>query len=109
MGLLKPVSKKPPMRMSGSGATQVSNLRPQQVEKLAPCIGNCPSCTDVRGWITLIAQREKIGLSEDQALEQAWGKIVEFNPFPATMGRVCPHPCEDNCNRKDKDGAVGIN
>jgi NADPH-dependent glutamate synthase beta subunit-like oxidoreductase len=25
------------------------------------------------------------------------------------MGRVCPHPCEDHCNRKEKDGAVGIN
>ena len=25
------------------------------------------------------------------------------------MGRVCPHPCEADCNRKDKDGAVAIN
>jgi len=108
MGLLKPVSKKK-LRTGGSGATQVSSLRPQQVEKLAPCIGHCPSCSDIRGWITLIAQREKIGLSEDQAFEQAWRRIVEFNPFPAIMGRVCPHPCEDDCNRKEKDGAVAIN
>lgn len=35
--------------------------------------------------------------------------IVEVNPFPATMGRICPHPCESNCNRITKDGAVSIN
>ena len=58
MGLLKPASKKPALRLGGSGATQVSSLRPQQIEKQAPCIGTCPSCTDVRGWITLISQRE---------------------------------------------------
>jgi NADPH-dependent glutamate synthase beta subunit-like oxidoreductase/Pyruvate/2-oxoacid:ferredoxin oxidoreductase delta subunit len=109
MGLLKPVTKKPPLRMGGSGATQVSSLRPQAVEKLAPCIGNCPSGTDIRGWITTIAQREKTGLSEEQAFEKAWRTIVEYNPFPAVMGRVCPHPCEDDCNRKEKDGSVAVN
>jgi NADPH-dependent glutamate synthase beta subunit-like oxidoreductase/Pyruvate/2-oxoacid:ferredoxin oxidoreductase delta subunit len=109
MGLLKPVSKKPPLRMGGSGATQVSSLRPQAVEKLPPCIGNCPSGTDIRGWITTIAQRDKTGLSEEQAFEKAWRTIVDYNPFPAVMGRVCPHPCEDNCNRKEKDGSVAVN
>ncbi|MGE5344789.1 MAG: hypothetical protein ACM3JH_02450, partial [Acidithiobacillales bacterium] len=109
MGLLKPVTKKPPLRMGGSGATQVSSLRPQVVEKLAPCIGNCPSGSDIRGWITTIAQHEKTGLSEEQAFEKAWRTIVEYNPFPAVMGRVCPHPCEENCNRSEKDGAVAVN
>jgi NADPH-dependent glutamate synthase beta subunit-like oxidoreductase/Pyruvate/2-oxoacid:ferredoxin oxidoreductase delta subunit len=108
MGLLKPVSKKP-LRQAGSGATQVSSLRPQQVEKQPPCIGNCPSGTDVRGWITLIAQRDKTGVPEEAAFEKAWRIIVEANPLPAVMGRVCPHPCEDNCNRKEKDGAVSVN
>jgi NADPH-dependent glutamate synthase beta subunit-like oxidoreductase/Pyruvate/2-oxoacid:ferredoxin oxidoreductase delta subunit len=109
MGLLKSVAKKPPLRIGGSGATQVSNLRPRQVEKVAPCIGNCPNCTDIRGWIATIAQREKTGLSEDEALERAWRMIADFNPFPAAMGRVCPHPCEANCNRSEKDGAVAVN
>ncbi len=109
MGLLKSVAKKPPLRMGGSGATQVSSLRPVQVEKLAPCLESCPSGTDVRGWITTIAQREKAGLSEEQALEKAWRMIVDKNPFPAVMGRVCPHPCEARCNRTEKDGAVAIN
>jgi len=109
MGLLKPVTKKPPLRMGGSGATQVSSLRPQQLEKLAPCIGHCPSGNDVRGWLTTIALREKLGLSLEEACTKAWLLEAETTPFPAVMGRVCPHPCESHCNRKEKDGAVAIN
>jgi NADPH-dependent glutamate synthase beta subunit-like oxidoreductase/Pyruvate/2-oxoacid:ferredoxin oxidoreductase delta subunit len=109
MGLLKPVTKKPPLRMGGSGATQVSSLRPQQFEKLAPCIGHCPSGNDIRGWLTTIALREKLGLSLEEAYTKAWLLEAETTPFPAVMGRVCPHPCESHCNRKEKDGAVAIN
>ncbi len=109
MGLLKSVDKKPPIRLGGSGATQVSSLRPQQVEKTAPCIGNCPSGNDIRGWLTTIALREKLGYDLDEAMRRAWYIEVETNPFPAVMGRVCPHPCESHCNRKEKDGAVAIN
>jgi glutamate synthase (NADPH/NADH) small chain len=35
--------------------------------------------------------------------------MVEANPFPSTMGRVCPAPCEDGCNRNEVDDYVGIN
>jgi NADPH-dependent glutamate synthase beta subunit-like oxidoreductase len=109
MGLLKSVAKKPPLHLGGSGATQVSSLRPQQVEKLAPCIGHCPSGNDIRGWLTTIALREKLGLNLEQAYTKAWLLEAETTPFPAVMGRVCPHPCESHCNRKEKDGAVAIN
>ena len=93
---------------TGSGAA-VSSLRPQQVTKLAPCIATCPSSSDIRGWIAMIAQREKLGLSLDQAMEKAWRLLVQKNPLPSTMGRVCPHPCESECNRAEKDGAVSVN
>ena len=109
MGLLKQPAKKPPLRMGGSGATQVSSLRPIQVEKLAPCIHHCPSGNDIRGWLTTIALREKMGYSLEEAYTRAWNLEVETNPFPAVMGRVCPHPCENHCNRKEKDEAVAIN
>ncbi len=108
MGLLKPVKKKP-LRMGGGGAAQVSSGRPQQVEKLPPCVENCPNCNDVRGWIALVSQHDKMGLTEQVAFEKAWALLVESNPFPSVMGRVCPHPCESSCNRTDKDGAVAIN
>lgn len=40
---------------------------------------------------------------------EAHSLYIEENPFPAICGRVCHHPCEDACNRKDFDQATGIN
>ncbi len=115
MGLLKKKKKKKSgaamARFSGGGssASEVSPLRPQAVTKEPPCVGHCPSGNDIRGWLTVIAQREKTGLSLEQAQDKAWLIEAETTPFPAVMGRVCPHPCEGECNRKEKDGAVAIN
>jgi dissimilatory sulfite reductase flavoprotein subunit len=110
MSLLKKKKKKKGgLRIGGAAATQQSTLRPIRLTKLPPCIEHCPSGTDIRGWITTIAQREKFGLSDDEAFKQAWLALVETNPFPSMMGRVCPHPCEDACNRTAKEGAVSIN
>jgi len=93
----------------GGGGSQLSALRPRYVESLPPCTGNCPSGNDIRGWLTVIQLREKLGLSLDEACEQAFQMEMETNPFPSVMGRVCPHPCETGCNRGKKDGSVGIN
>jgi NADPH-dependent glutamate synthase beta subunit-like oxidoreductase len=87
---------------------EVSPLRPKYVEKTPPCISHCPNESDIRDWITTIAQAEAFGRTNEQALELAWQKIADSNPFPAVCGRVCPHPCEEQCNRKDKEGAVAI-
>jgi NADPH-dependent glutamate synthase beta subunit-like oxidoreductase len=115
MGLLKKKDKaqssKLTSRLSGGGGSgsQISSLRPRYVESLPPCTGNCPSGNDIRGWLTVIQLREKLGLNLDQACEQAFRMEMETNPFPSVMGRVCPHPCETGCNRGKKDGPVGIN
>lgn len=115
MGLLKKKDKKKSSKFEarlsggGGGSAQISELRPRYVESLPPCTGNCPSGNDIRGWLTLIQLREKLGLSLDDACEQAFYLEMETNPFPSIMGRVCPHPCETGCNRGKKDGAVGIN
>jgi len=87
----------------------ISPLRPKYAEKTPPCVSHCPIEADIRGWLTTIAQAEAYGRTNDEALELAWRKITDRNPFPAICGRVCPHPCEAECNRKDKDGAVAIN
>ena len=84
-------------------------IHPEQLDKLPPCSANCPSGVNIRDWIAKIAQRDGTGLSKEEAYAQAWYAIVEYNPFPATMGRICPHPCEADCNRMDKDGAVAVN
>lgn len=84
-------------------------FRPQQVEKTAPCQIGCANCGDIRGWIGTIAQRSKTGLSRHQAYTRAWQMIADVNPFPGTLGRVCPHPCEEHCNRGELDEPLAIN
>jgi formate dehydrogenase major subunit len=91
---------------SGCGEVLV---HPAQDNAPAPCILGCASGGDVRQWIGVVAQRAQLGLSDAQAYTRAWGLIAETNPFPATLGRICPHPCEASCNREGKDGAVAIN
>jgi NADPH-dependent glutamate synthase beta subunit-like oxidoreductase/ferredoxin len=83
--------------------------RPRQAEKRPPCQEACPNCGDIRGWIGLVAQRDKLGLSEHEAFAQAWSRITEVNPFPSVLGRVCPHPCEAGCNRAENDEPLAIN
>ncbi len=108
MGLFK-AKKKPKLKVVSVGVEEISPLRPRYVEKTAPCIANCPAGTDVRDWLVQVAQYESYGRTREQAYETAWEKIAEVNPFPAVCGRVCPHPCEDNCNRRLKDGSVSVN
>lgn len=96
-------------RSGGGSATQISNLRPRYVTSKPPCGHACPSSNRIRDWLMVIALRDKLGLSLDEACECAWRMEMDTNPFPAIMGRVCPHPCESHCNRKEKDGPVGIN
>jgi len=66
---------------------------------VSPCELFCPINQDIRKWLSL-AQEEKF--------QEAWQVILEKNPLPAVIGRVCPHFCENNCNRKDLDESVAI-
>ncbi len=86
-----------------------SPIRPSQQPGTPPCNGNCPSGTRIREWIGTVAQRTKLGLTKEEAYRRAWESLVDVNPFPAVMGRVCPHPCESECNRIEKDGSVAVN
>jgi NADPH-dependent glutamate synthase beta subunit-like oxidoreductase/ferredoxin len=62
----------------------------------------------VRGWIGVIAQRAKTGLTLEEAYVRAWHIVTDVNPFPAVLGRVCPHPCQQGCTRGSKDSSVEI-
>jgi NADPH-dependent glutamate synthase beta subunit-like oxidoreductase len=98
------------LRSSGGGSgVETSPLRPEFVEKTPPCGDACPNQNQIRKWLTTIAKAEDFGKTYEDALEEAFYVALETTPFPSTCGRVCPHPCESECNRKDKDGAVGIN
>lgn len=75
-------------------------LRPVYVNRLPPCNAKCPAGEKCRDWLFLAQSGE---------YEGAWKEIVEDNPFPAVMGRVCYHTCQTACNRGDLDEPVGIN
>jgi NADPH-dependent glutamate synthase beta subunit-like oxidoreductase len=49
------------------------------------------------------------GRTIDQSTAEAWYMLTDKNPLPATTGRVCPHPCESECNRASMEGALNIN
>lgn len=108
MGLFKEV-KKPVIKHSVTDGAGGPAHHPSYVAKNAPCIHSCPSGTDVRGWLVALAQHKAYGRTPEQAIELAWRKILEHNPFPAICGRVCQHPCELNCNRKAKDSPLAVN
>ncbi len=106
--VVRKITRKIGARIGGRG-TESSTLRPSYVLKTPPCSNACPSSEDIRAYLVQIAQTENYDWNYDDAFEYGWHTITDKNPFPAVMGRVCPHPCESECNRKDKDAAVGIN
>jgi NADPH-dependent glutamate synthase beta subunit-like oxidoreductase/ferredoxin len=95
--------------MSDTPDIALPGFRPAQVAKTAPCQAGCLVGGDPRGWIGVVAQREKLGLDEATAFQRAWETLTEVNPFPAVLGRICPHPCQTGCNRTDLDSPVAIN
>ncbi len=94
---------------AGSRSREQSPLRPYNVEKKPPCRDTCPSGNHIREFVTAIAQAERRGESFEQGLERAWEIYTDTSPFPSVCGRVCPAPCETECNRKDLEGAININ
>jgi len=65
----------------------------------SPCKIACPANVNVQGYVQLIKKKEYI---------KAVDLIRERNPLSAICGRVCTHPCEAACARKDVDSAVAI-
>ena len=76
------------------------NSRPVYLDRLPPCNHQCPAGENIQAWLFH---------AESGDYEQAWRTLVEDNPFPAIMGRVCYHSCEGACNRGRLDAPVGIN
>jgi heterodisulfide reductase subunit A-like polyferredoxin len=64
-----------------------------------PCRASCPIHVNAQGYIALITAGK---------FEEALALIRQRNPFPGITGRICTHPCETACRRKDVEGAVAI-
>ncbi|MDQ7016862.1 MAG: NAD(P)-binding protein [Gammaproteobacteria bacterium] len=81
---------------------------PTYVHRTPPCQGSCPSGEDIRGWLDIVRGIELPPEGMEMS-EYAFRRSTDANPFPAMMGRVCPAPCEDGCNRNNVEEFVGIN
>jgi heterodisulfide reductase subunit A2 len=63
------------------------------------CEETCPIHTRTQGYVNLIAQGDLAG---------ALKVIRDVNPFPASLGRVCHHPCEERCQRGHHDEPLAV-
>lgn len=66
---------------------------------IAPCQLACPAQTDCQGYVGLIANGDFEG-----ALRLIKNKIA----LPASIGRICPHPCEKACRRGKVEQPINI-
>jgi NADPH-dependent glutamate synthase beta subunit-like oxidoreductase len=64
-----------------------------------PCRASCPIHVNAQGYIALVAAGK---------FEEALALVREKNPFPGITGRICTHPCEEACRRKEVERAVAI-
>ncbi len=67
--------------------------------KIPPCQTACPA----GNWI-----QKFVSETGSENLGEAWQALILENPFPGVCGRVCYHPCELSCNRKELDSATSI-
>ena len=72
----------------------------QYTDRLAPCQQTCPAEIDISKYIMQIRHGD---------YEGAVQTIRERNPLLLACGRVCPHPCENQCRRGIEDEPVSIN
>jgi NADPH-dependent glutamate synthase beta subunit-like oxidoreductase len=86
-----------------------SHKCPTYVHRTPPCQGSCPSGEDIRGWLQIVRGIEKPQKEGMSMQEYAFLRSTDANPFPSMMGRVCPAPCQDGCNRNHVEDFVGIN
>lgn len=69
------------------------------VKETPVCQRTCPVHLDIRGYIGFIA---------DGKFEESLALIKEVLPFPSICGHICPHPCEEECNRGRVDYPLSI-
>ena len=64
-----------------------------------PCKLTCPAGCNGQGYVALVSKGKYL---------EAVNHIKQWIPLPSTLGRICHHPCEQECNRRQVDEPVGI-
>ncbi|MFC1941705.1 FAD-dependent oxidoreductase [Chloroflexota bacterium] len=83
-----------------STTSSANLLRPLPEPFMPPCENTCPAGLDINGYM-LMASRGQFG--------EAYRRLKLKLPFPGVIGRVCPHPCETECNRGNLEEPIAIN
>jgi formate dehydrogenase (NADP+) beta subunit len=93
------ITKPIDLTLHADGTGPLRAMRPVYVDFMPPCNSACPAGENIQGW-----------LSHAQAGNyfEAFQVLMEDNPFPAVMGRVCVKPCETGCNRNHIDNTINI-
>ena len=65
----------------------------------APCTDACPAHVDIPGYIEGV---------RDLKFDDSLKATRQTMPLAHTCGRVCPHPCEDECRRLNLDEPISI-
>ena len=73
--------------------------RPVYRDKTPPCNHACPTGEKIQRYLDFVKHERYL---------DGYTTILEDNPMPSVTGRVCYHPCEGACNRKDHDEPIGI-
>jgi len=82
-----------------NGERKPKNAVDYKVKLTAPCQDKCPAHIDIPAYIEAI---------KDYRFDESLEIIRESMPLPAVCGRVCPHPCETACRRKNVDESINI-
>jgi NADPH-dependent glutamate synthase beta subunit-like oxidoreductase len=64
-----------------------------------PCSNHCPAHIAIPSYLHRVRKGD---------FEEAARVLMDYNPFPAVTGRVCPVFCETECNRRELDQSVAI-
>jgi NADPH-dependent glutamate synthase beta subunit-like oxidoreductase len=81
------------------GTGPLRKQRPLYIDFMPPCNSACPAGENIQAWMAFAQAGNYF---------EAFQTLVEDNPFPAIMGRVCVKPCETGCNRTHIDTTVNI-
>ena len=66
---------------------------------VSPCTVTCPAHVNAHGYVSLVARGQ---------YQEALEVIMDVLPLPGTLGRVCAHPCEEECRRGQVDEPLSI-
>lgn len=81
------------------GTGPLRKQRPVYTDFMPPCNSACPAGENIQAWMDKAQAGNYF---------EAFQVIMQDNPFPAIMGRVCVRSCETGCNRNHIDTTVSI-